>query len=230
MYTCGSCTKQSCMTEDLTGAPKNCPCRDKELQAESRAKYEPEEIKKIALQSCKTESEGYCRRTRIEEIMEFAENMGYKKLGVAHCVGFVKEAGLLSKIFKANGFEVDTVCCKCATTSKEIMGMKQWQINPVYEGMCNPIGQAMALEKAGSELAIIVGLCVGHDTLFIKHCNLPVTYLVVKDRVTGHNPVAPLYLSEPGGYYHRRLYPPTRLRGVIGERWTDLLEGIDKEK
>lgn len=229
MYTCGLCTKQSCMTRDLIDAPQNCPCREEELQAESRAKYEPEEINKIAKMSCKAEFDGYCRRTRIEEIMEFAENMGYKKIGVAHCVGFVKEAGLIYKIFKANGFEVDTVCCKGATTSKEIMGMKQWQVNPVYEGMCNPIGQAMALEKAGCDLAVIVGLCVGHDTLFIKHCNLPVTYLIVKDRVTGHNPAAAIYLSEPGGYYHRRLYPPTRLRGEIGERWNDLLED-DKEK
>jgi uncharacterized metal-binding protein len=229
MYTCGYCTKQSCMTEDLSDAPLNCPCRDLELQEESRKKYETEENKKLAMESCRAESEGYCRRTRIEEIMEFAEGMGYKKIGIAHCVGFIKEAGLVSKILSANGFTVDSVCCKCATTSKEIMGMKHWQINPVYEGICNPIGQAMALDKAGSELALILGLCVGHDTLFIKHCNIPVTYLAVKDRVTGHNPLAAIYLSAPGGYYHRRLYPPTRLRGVIGERWTDLLEKDNEE-
>lgn len=216
MYTCGSCKKQSCMTTDLSDAPLNCPCRDEDLHAVSKAKYEPEEINKIALQACKTEYEGYCRRTRIEEVMEFAENMGYKKLGIAHCVGLAKEAGLLSKIFKANGFEVDTVCCKCAAISKEIMGMKQWQIDEEHEAMCNPIGQAMALEKAGSELAIIVGLCVGHDTLFIKHCNLPTTCLVVKDRVTGHNPAAAIYLSE--GYYHDRLFPPTRISGKIGDK------------
>lgn len=216
MYTCGFCTKQSCMNTDLSDAPLNCPCRDEVLCVESKAKYEAEDIKKIALQACKTEFEGYCRRTRIEEIMEFAENMGYKKLGIAHCVGLLKEAGLISKILKANGFEVDTVCCKCAAISKETMGMKQWQIDPGYEAMCNPIGQAMALEKAGSELAILVGLCVGHDTLFIKHCNLPITYLIVKDRVTGHNPAAAINLSE--GYYHNRLFPPTRLKGDIGEK------------
>jgi uncharacterized metal-binding protein len=204
------------METDLTDAPLNCPCRDEDLYAESKEKYEPEEIKKIALQACKTEFEGYCRRTRIEEVIEFASNMGYKKLGIAHCVGLIKEAGLISKIFKANGFEVDTICCKCSAIVKESMGMKQWQIDQEYEVMCNPIGQAMALEKAGSELAILVGLCVGHDTLFIKHCNLPITYLIVKDRVTGHNPVAAVYLSE--GYYHKRLFPPTRLRGDIGEK------------
>jgi hypothetical protein len=50
------------------------------------------------------------------------------------------------------------------------------------------------------------------------------------NRVTGHNPAAAIYLSQPGGYYHRRLYPPTRLRGSIGERWDDLLEDNEENK
>jgi uncharacterized metal-binding protein len=38
-----------------------------------------------------------------------------------------------------------------------------------------------------------MGLCVGHDSLFTKHSEAPVTTLVVKDRVLGHNPVSALY-------------------------------------
>ncbi|HZK02498.1 MAG TPA: DUF1847 domain-containing protein [Anaerovoracaceae bacterium] len=204
MYTCGHCTKQVCETGELEKAPTNCPCRDDEIKEKSRAKYSEEENKMLLAQSARTEAEGYCKRTRIEEVMEFAEHMGYRKLGIAHCVGFVKEAGIASKIFKANGFSVDTVCCKCSLITKEEMGIGEWQLDPGYEGICNPIGQAMALEKAECDLAIVMGLCVGHDTLFIKHCNLPVTYLVTKDRVTGHNPVAAIYLSE--SYYHDKLY------------------------
>jgi uncharacterized metal-binding protein len=49
---------------------------------------------------------------------------------------------------------------------------------------------------------IIVGLCVGHDMLFSKHSSAPVTTLVVKDRVTGHNPVSVLYGLN---FYYRRL-------------------------
>jgi uncharacterized metal-binding protein len=49
---------------------------------------------------------------------------------------------------------------------------------------------------------IIVGLCVGHDMLFAKYSSAPVTTLVVKDRVTGHNPAAVLYGQN---FYYKRL-------------------------
>ncbi len=215
MYTCGHCTKKACETGEMENTPLNCPCRDSELRNISKEKYQDDSNKQIALQACRTEYEGYCNRTRIEEIMEFAEHMGFSKLGIAHCVGFVKEAGLASSIFKANGFQVDTISCKCSMIPKEEMGMQQWKLESGFDGICNPIGQAYALEKAGCQLAVIMGLCVGHDTLFIKHCKLPVTYLAVKDRVMGHNPLAAIYLSE--GYYHDRLYPPTRKKGMIND-------------
>ncbi|MHA1741489.1 MAG: DUF1847 domain-containing protein, partial [Candidatus Thorarchaeota archaeon] len=44
----------------------------------------------------------------------------------------------------------------------------------------------------------IVGLCIGHDMLFNKYSEAPVTTLIVKDRVLGHNPVAGLYSA-----YHK---------------------------
>jgi uncharacterized metal-binding protein len=53
-----------------------------------------------------------------------------------------------------------------------------------------------------SGLDYLIGLCVGHDSLFFKHSDAPVTVLVAKDRVLGHNPVAALYTSHS---YYRRL-------------------------
>jgi uncharacterized metal-binding protein len=67
--------------------------------------------------------------------------------------------------------------------------------------MCNPVAQAMLLNKAGVEFNILLGLCVGHDSLFFKHAEAPTTVLAVKDRVTGHHPLAPVYLLD--GYYAR---------------------------
>ena len=49
--------------------------------------------------------------------------------------------------------------------------------------MRNPIAQAELLNEAGTELNIIVGLCVGHDALFIRHCKAHVTVLAAKDHV-----------------------------------------------
>jgi uncharacterized metal-binding protein len=69
--------------------------------------------------------------------------------------------------------------------------------------MCNPILQAKTLNEEHTELNVVIGLCVGHDSLFYKYSEAPVTTLVVKDRVLGHNPVAALYQTK--AYYSRLL-------------------------
>ena len=63
------------------------------------------------------------------------------------------------------------------------------------------LAQAKVLAAAETELNILLGLCVGHDTLFLQHSEAPCTVLAVKDRVTGHNPLAAVYTS--GVYYDR---------------------------
>ena len=68
--------------------------------------------------------------------------------------------------------------------------------------MCNPIAQAELLNHVGTEFNVVVGLCIGHDTLFMMHSKAPVTYLIVKDRVTGHNPAVAIYASS---YFRTRL-------------------------
>jgi uncharacterized metal-binding protein len=57
----------------------------------------------------------------------------------------------------------------------------------------------------GTDLNVLMGLCVGHDSLFFRHSAAPVTVLAVKDRVLGHNPLAAVYQAD--GYYHDRLFP-----------------------
>jgi uncharacterized metal-binding protein len=68
--------------------------------------------------------------------------------------------------------------------------------------MCNPILQAQVLNSEQTELNILLGLCVGHDSLFLKYAEAPCTVLAVKDRVTGHNPLAALYTLDS---YYRAL-------------------------
>ncbi len=58
------------------------------------------------------------------------------------------------------------------------------------------------MNRAKTDMNVIVGLCVGHDMLFVKYSDAPVTTLVVKDRVTGHNPVSVLYGQK---FYYKRL-------------------------
>jgi uncharacterized metal-binding protein len=68
--------------------------------------------------------------------------------------------------------------------------------------MCNPVFQAKLLNQAATQFNILLGLCVGHDSLFFQYAQAPTTVLAVKDRVTGHNPLAAVYLADT---YYKRL-------------------------
>ena len=70
-----------------------------------------------------------------------------------------------------------------------------WIRDDQCEIACNPIGQAKMLNKAGTDLNIQMGLCLGHDILFQKYSNAPVTVLVVKDRILANNPMGVVYGS-----------------------------------
>jgi len=205
MYTCAMCGNRSCRAGELEKVPLNCPCGEEE-QKKIKELYLDDDNKKMAYCSALTESEGYCRKTRLEEIMDFADKCGYKKLGLAFCIGLSKEANVFSKILMNNGFEVDSVICKNGSISKEFLGINEDEkVRPgTYEPMCNPIGQAIFMNKAKTELNIILGLCVGHDSLFIKYSDAPVTVFAVKDRVLAHNPLGALYLAD--SYYKNKFF------------------------
>ncbi len=162
------------------------------------------EVRRIARESARTEAAGYCRSTRIQEIMDFARRIGASKLGVAHCIGLMQEAKTACEIFANSGFEVSAVCCKVGSISKEKLGLEEKEkVRPGrFEPLCNPVAQAELLATAGTQLNVVIGLCVGHDSLFFMHSRAPATVLVVKDRVLAHNPVAALYTSHS---YYRRL-------------------------
>ncbi|MCR6544861.1 DUF1847 domain-containing protein [Dehalobacterium formicoaceticum] len=206
-YSCGVCKIHGCSKGEKEGLPKNCPTLDDESLDEILKMYTGEELLR-AQKAALVESEGYCQKTRVEEIMDFARKCGFTNLGVAFCTGLKKEMAIFHKILTAHGFTVTSVICKNGSVAKkEFLHLKDQElVRPdTFEAMCNPIGQAVFLNKAMTELNILLGLCVGHDTLFIKHSEAPVTVLAVKDRVLGHNPVAALYMAD--GYYRKKLLP-----------------------
>lgn len=205
--TCVLCGVKACTAEPETKSPPTfCPMpAEPELLAEVERTYlgDPR-LRRMAVESARTEAAGYCKATRVEEIMDFARRMGWRRLGIAHCTGLMQEAKAARDIFLAGGFEVFTVCCKAGSIDKTKIGVQDDEkVRPgQYEAMCSPVGQAALLHKAGTELNVVIGLCVGHDSLFFMHSKAPATVLVAKDRVLGHNPVAALYTSHS---YYRRL-------------------------
>lgn len=137
--------------------------------------------------------------TRLEEIIKFAKRAGYCRLGLAFCIGLAHEAEFVAKVL-ARHFRVDSVCCKLGGLDKDEHGMSK--IDPgKFEVACNPIGQAKMLNRAETDLNIQLGLCLGHDILFQKYAEAPVTVLAVKDRALANNPMGVAY----GSYWKSRL-------------------------
>ncbi len=144
------------------------------------------------------------RWTRVEDTIALARLMGWQKIGIATCIGLLAETEQLAAILTAQGLEPQTVCCKAGSIDKKSLGIaEEDKVRPgTFEPACNPVAQAELCNLAGTDMNIIVGLCVGHDMLFNKHSKAPVTTLICKDRVTGHNPVAVLYGQN---FYFKRL-------------------------
>ncbi len=207
MHNCTHCGALKCRTEDKTNLPKNCPMNDAEAQAAFFARYRGDGLEKFFQAAASVEAEGYGQWPRLREAAEFCLRMEYRKVGLAFCAGLKKEAMVVADVFRAFGLEVESVICKTGGIDKSAVGIPQRDyVRPgSFEPMCNPVAQAEFLNAAGTDFNVVVGLCVGHDSLFFKYSAAPVTVLVAKDRVLAHNPVGAVYCAE--GFMKKRLSP-----------------------
>ena len=202
--TCVDCGILNCQTRD-----KEYPefCLTTELSPETiekvRKLYEDEENNRVSVISAQIENEFYLQYTRVQEVMEFSRRMGFHKIGIATCVGLIEESRILARILRKNGFEVYGAVCKIGSFLKADVGVSEDDMTRTGAVMCNPIMQAEVLNQAGTDFNVVMGLCVGHDSLFYKYSEALVTTLVAKDRVLAHNPVGALY--QANAYYKSKL-------------------------
>jgi uncharacterized metal-binding protein len=201
---CAKCKILACKSGHKNIIPENCPMiLENELLEKTRKEYLDEELKNIACSAARVEAEGYCHWTRIEEIIAFARKSSFKRIGLAYCIGLRREAARFSEIMTQCGFEMISVVCKTGSIPKETLGLTEDEkVNPGhFEAICNPVAQAELLNKAKTDLNVLLGLCVGHDTIFIRYAKSPLTVLAVKDRVLAHNPLGAIYARH---YFDRR--------------------------
>ncbi len=198
---CIDCTVKNCDKGDKT-YPAFCLTThmDQEILQDALACYAEEENHAVMVAAAEVEYEHYCKYTRVEEIMAFAKKIGAKKIGIATCVGLLKESRTLAAILRKHGFEVYGAACKVGAVPKTEVGIPE-ECCQIGNHMCNPILQAKLLNAAKTDLNVVMGLCVGHDSLFYKYSEALTTTGVTKDRVLGHNPAAALYTAE--GYYSK---------------------------
>jgi len=205
---CANCDAKFCGNEEkqVANLPVFCPMKTATdtIQNVVNSVNTDAELKKLYLASAWVEKNAYETVRgkitpvwpRIREVIEFAKRLDVKKLGVAFCIGLSDEAKRVVEIFEKHGFEVYSVVCKCGGVDKTRFGVlpsEKIDNSNDFEAACNPLLQAELLHQAGTGLNVTVGLCVGHDSLFFMHSKTPTTALIVKDRVTGHNPLVSLY-------------------------------------
>jgi uncharacterized metal-binding protein len=208
---CAKCKPKYCSVgiTDEKKLPAYCPIKnEKELIEEVKVKYRSEDFQKFFQCSALIEKECYDEkaareegrivplRPRIREVAEFAKKIGAEKIGLAFCSGLHDEGKRTNEIFEGHGLDVVSVMCSCGAIDKTEVGLPEdYKIRSPenFEASCNPLMQAELLNRAKTSFNVLVGLCVGHDMLFSKYSDAQVTTLIVKDRLTGHNPVITLY-------------------------------------
>lgn len=208
--TCAECSAYKCRNLDTKlSPPRSCPRRvyGKSVNETVEKSRQDPEILRVNIACEEVLRRGLHQWTRIRELIEYARILHYKKIGVASCVGLMEESKLLSRILTEAGFQVVLVGCMAGGAPRPRFGLKERKGSTSFA--CNPIMQAEVLNRQKTQFNVMMGLCLGHDVLFIKHSEADVTPLVVKDRVTGHNPIAALYTSK--SYYRDKLWnPPTK--------------------
>ena len=142
---CANCKTHACYTKGV-----NCTGIDRETILES---YNEEE-RRIMKAAAYVEGTFYSNITRLQETAEFAKAMGYKKLGMAFCIGLNAEARYIARYYEQQGFEFYSVCCKNCSFNKKELDLKQVKPELTHEAMCNPKFQARILAEKGTELFI----------------------------------------------------------------------------
>ena len=217
---CAKCAGAYCLNISIEQIrkdilPEYCPMKTSEETIKSAVeRYTLNDVKKIYVPATITEKEAYevvrgvrmAVRPRVRELIEFSKMINAKKIGVAFCAGLRDEGARITKVLEGAGFTVASVMCKCGATDKTKLGIEsKYKIDdPLkFEPGCNPVLQATLINSSDTDINVIVGLCIGHDILFTMNSKAPVTTLIVKDRLLGHNPVIALYSN-----YHKKLIEP----------------------
>jgi len=120
---------------------------------------------------------------RLAELVYFALELGCRRLGVAFCEDLREPAHILVGVLR-RFMEVVPVGCRVGS-------------HPDRSGACNPSSAAAVLNSRKTDLNVLVGFCVGADSVFSRESNAPVTTIFVKDKSLANNPIGAVY-----SHYH----------------------------
>ncbi len=189
---CHECKNNECVQQYPHGIPDYCQAQAfPDIVEKSKQQYREPDACEVHLATARVLKRGLYDWPRVRQCIEFARELGVKKVGLAVCVGLIREGREFARFLDRAGLEVVSVACMVGGLKAEETGIPEEWVNPLGIS-CNPIAQAEIMNRESTELNFIYGLCVGHDTIFIMRSKAPVTYVVAKDTVTANNPGAVL--------------------------------------
>lgn len=209
---CAQCKNPVCTSKGKIPPHEDCPMADREFFDKVKEMYHEEE--NALLYGTNIAKGKRQRGSRMDSTIEFMKTRGFKKIGVAYCSGLTREGRIAEAAFRKAGFETVSVGCKvggfdffeiAGRPDDRIFGIEPHAPGSLAEdgkprrASCDPIGQALLLNREKVEFNVVIGLCVGHDTLFLKYADAPCTILVAKDRLHNHAPCCDLYEREAQG-------------------------------
>ncbi len=204
--TCVDCGLNTC--EQVDGQrPAFCPTNGFSLEenAQLKALLDEDQNRRIIQSAAHSAHVGHRQKlSHLEETILFAEGIGAKKIGIAACISLAAEARAATRVMRKRGFEVVGAICKagCITFGDLAVPFDERGADAV---LCNPIYQAQLLNEEETDLNVVIGLCAGHDALFLKHADAPCTILAVKDFKFDHNSVRALRYGDESGILERLL-------------------------
>lgn len=182
---CLACQNRVCLKGE------SC-CAAEGLVSETTTDGESQQQLEASLDIACEEERTLCR---LSELIYFCLEMRYRRVGLAYCVDLQEPAEILVRVLR-RFFKVHPVCCKIGghvasdpmLAPPEARGRRR-----PSQVACNPIGQADALNRIGTDMNVLVGMCMGSDCIFTRFSDAPVTTLFVKDRSLANNPIGAIY-------------------------------------
>ena len=204
LLSCIDCAMNNCEQRDAVH-PAFCPTTGFDLANEPLLRERlAEDVNRRMIDSAAYSAHVAHRETlsHLEEAIIFARRFGAKRLGIASCISLASEARAAAQVFRAQGFEVVGAICKMGAVTFGDLDVPCDERGPEAV-LCNPIYQAQMLNEAHTDLNVVMGLCTGHDALFLKYAEAPCTLLTAKDFKFDHNPVRALRPGDESGTFEK---------------------------
>jgi len=164
---CLACRNRVCL--------EGIPCPHLEVPALTERTPAMESMLEAAWDVALEEERALCR---VAELVYFALEAGYQRLGVAFCEDLREPAAVLTEVLR-RFFDVIPVGCR--------MGGDE------TVPACDPCRVGAYLNSRNTDLNVLVGFCVGADCVFNRESRAPVTTIFVKDQSLANNPIGAVY-------------------------------------